>query len=74
MPALGGWVQGEGTSLPDLITLLLFFFFFFFLGVSLSPMGGPRLRVESKPQLPAYPTATATWDLSHACNLHHSSW
>ena len=74
MPALGGWVQGEGTSLPDLITLLLFFFFFCILGLCLRHMEVPRLRVKSEPQLPAYPTATATWDLSHACNLHHSSW
>ena len=22
----------------------------------------------------AYTTATATWDLSHVCNLHHCSW
>ena len=34
----------------------------------------PRLGVESKLQLPAYPTATATWDLSHVCNLYYSSW
>ena len=33
----------------------------------------PRLGVESEFQLPAYTTATATWDLSHICNLHHSS-
>ena len=25
-------------------------------------------------QLPAYATATETWDPSHLCNLHHSSW
>ena len=24
-------------------------------------------------QLPAYTTATAMWDLSHICDLHHSS-
>ena len=34
----------------------------------------PRVGVESELQLPAYTTATATWDLSHVCNLHHSSW
>ena len=32
----------------------------------------PRLGVESELQLPAYTTATAMWDPSHACNLHHS--
>ena len=34
----------------------------------------PRLGVESKLQLPAYVTATATQDLSHVCNLQQSSW
>ena len=32
----------------------------------------PRLEVESEPQLPAYTTATATWDPSHISHLHHS--
>ena len=32
----------------------------------------PRLGVELELQLPAYPTATATPDPSHACHLHHS--
>ena len=33
----------------------------------------PRLGAELELQLPAYPTATATQDLNHVCNLHHSS-
>ena len=35
----------------------------------------PRLEAELKLQLLAYATATATatQDLSHVCNLHHSS-
>ena len=33
-----------------------------------------RLGVKSELLLPAYPTATATHDLSHICDLHHSSW
>ena len=33
----------------------------------------PRLGVSSELQLPACTTATATPDLSHVCNLHHSS-
>ena len=37
-------------------------------------MEGPRLRIELELQLLAYPTATATPDLSHICDLHHSSW
>ena len=34
----------------------------------------PRLGVEFELQLLAYTTATATWDPSRICNLHHSSW
>ena len=34
----------------------------------------PRPGVKSELQLPAYTTATATWDLSCICNLCHSSW
>ena len=34
----------------------------------------PRLGVELKLQLQAYTTATATLDLSHIWNLHHSLW
>ena len=33
----------------------------------------PRLGVESELQLPAYATATATWDLSSVGDLHQSS-
>ena len=33
--------------------------------------GSSQARVESELQLMAY--ATATWDLRHTCNLHHSS-
>ena len=46
----------------------------FFLGPNLQHMEVPRLGVESELQLPAYARATATWDLSHLCDLHHSSW
>ena len=34
----------------------------------------PRLGVKLELQLPAYTTARATRDPSHACSLHHSSW
>ena len=53
-----------------------FFFFFFFL-VFLRPyprhMEVPRLGIKSELQLPGYATATAMWDLSCVCDLHHSS-
>ena len=50
-----------------------FFFFLVFLGPHLRHMVVPRLGVESELQPPAYTTATETLDLSHACDLHHSS-
>ena len=34
----------------------------------------PRLWIKAELQLPAYTPATATWDPSHVCNRHHSSW
>jgi len=34
----------------------------------------PRLGVKLELQLPAYTTATITWDLSHICDVCHSSW
>ena len=52
---------------PDLLLL------FFFLGLYLQHMEVPRVGVESELQLPTYPSATATWDLSLICDLHHSS-
>ena len=35
--------------------------------------GSSRLRVKWELQLPAYTTAMAIPDLSHVCDLHHSS-
>ena len=65
--------KSEKCSLPS---SLFFppFFVFVFLGPHLQHMAVPRLGVESEIQLPAYTTATATWDLSRICNLHYSSW
>ena len=59
------------TVLPSF--LILFFSFCLFLGLHLWHMGVLRLGVESDLQLLAYITATATWDPSSNCNLHHSS-
>ena len=36
-------------------------------------MEAPRVGVKSELQLPAYTIATQTGDLSHVCDLHHSS-
>ena len=44
-----------------------------FLGPHSQHMEVPRLGAELELPLLAYTIATATWDLSHICNLHHSS-
>ena len=48
-------------------------FFFFFLQPHLQHMEVPGPGVESELQLQACPTATATLDLSHICDLCHRS-
>ena len=45
-----------------------------FLGLFPQRVDVPRLGVKSELQPPVYATATATWDPSHVCGLHHSSW
>ena len=52
----------------------LSFIFFAFLGLYPQPLGGPRLVVPSKLQLPARVTATATPDPTCVCELHHGLW
>ena len=44
-------------------------FFSFFLVSHLQHMEVPGLGVKLEPQLQAYTAATATWDLSHICDL-----
>ena len=61
--------------------LFLFFYFFVYLFIYLfcflEPNWGhmevPRIGGQVELQLLDYTTTIATWDLSHACNLHHSS-
>ena len=48
-------------------------FYFCFLGPHSRHMEVPGPGVKSELQLLAYATATAMWDESHVCNLHHSS-
>ena len=62
---------------PLLLRILIFifyfyFFFFFFLGLQLWHMEVPRLGVKQK-SVYATATAMATLDLSHICDLYHSS-
>ena len=45
-----------------------------FLEPNLRHMEVPGLGINSELQLPAYTRATATLDLSHVFDLHHSSW
>ena len=40
----------------------------------MSHMVVPRLGVKLELQLLAYATATAMWDPSCICDLHHNSW
>ena len=60
--------------IPSLFFFPFLIFFFFFLGPHPWHMEVPRLGAELELQLPACTTATARWDLSHICDLHHSSW
>ena len=55
------------------VAIIMLSLVLFFLGPHLQHMQVPRLGVESEVRLPVYTTATATPDLSHFCNLHHSS-
>ena len=66
-------MAAKGHLLLLLLYLLLLLLFVF---LSLHPwhMEVPRLGVKLELQLPAYATATATWDPSCVCDLHHSSW
>ena len=60
------WIQQNSSTFQG-----LFFFLFFFLGPHPWHMEVPRLEIELELQLPDY--ATATWNLSLVCDLHHSS-
>ena len=58
-----------------LICLFIFYFFALcFLGPHPWHMEFLRLGVQLELQLPAYATATATWNLSCVFDLYHSSW
>ena len=59
-------------SLETLISGEGYDYTLFFLGPQPRHMEVPRLGVIQEMQLPPY--ATATPDVSHICDLHHSSW
>ena len=54
--------------------MFVYLFMFVLLGLHSWHTEVPRLGVQLELQLPAYTTATATWDPSQVCKLHHSSW
>ena len=58
---------------PRMCTIKLFVVVVAFLGQNLQHKEVPCLGVKSELQLLTYATATATQDLSHVCELHHSS-
>ena len=51
----------------------MYFILFWFLQLQPEHMEVPVLGVELELQLPAYTTATTTWNPSCICDLHHSS-
>ena len=53
-------------------SLFFFCFFVFCFWQRVAPEAYGSSQARGLEQLPA--TATATWDLSHICDLHHSSW
>ena len=55
------------------IQVLCTFFFFWFFRATPMACGSSRLEIKWELQIPAYTTATATWDLSCVCDLRHSS-
>ena len=67
---------GNHASSKFISAIFLFFFsfsFWSFLGLHSWHTEVPRLGVESELQPLAYTTGTATPDLSHVCDLYHSS-
>ena len=54
-------------SISVIIIIIIFF------RSTLAAYGSPGPGIELELQLPAYTTATAMWDPSHVCDLHHSS-
>ena len=70
---LVGFITTEPQQVPLYFLNFFFLSFLQLLGPLLRQMEVPGLGVESELQLPAYARAIATQDLSHVCDLHHSS-
>ena len=72
VPKTSPW-HDSGNNWHNDIRKTALWVFFFLLGLHPWHMEVPRLEVESELQLLAYTTATATQDLSCACDLYRSS-
>ena len=53
---------------------IFIFYLSVFLGLHLRHVEVPRLGIRLELQTLAYTTATAMWDPSRLCDLHHNSW
>ena len=53
---------------------VLFCFVFLLFRTTLAAYRSSQARGQLELQPLAYATATRIWNLSHVCNLHHSSW
>ena len=64
--------ESEGPGIPGSPFIHSDIFFHPFRAARMA-CGVPRLGVQSELKLPAYTTATATWEPSLVCDLQHSS-
>ena len=69
-------IQDRHVNLGVDVNLYSSFFFIIIIFEGPLPwhMEVPRLGVKLELQLLVYVTATATWNLTHVCDLHHGSW
>ena len=65
-------IRGLRESLTQMI-FILFCFIYLFLRATLAAYGSSQARGRIGDAAAGYTTATATWDLSRICDLHHSS-
>ena len=72
-PTAAFYLSNSDPSLMSQFIFILLFCLLSFGGLHLWNIEVPRLGVELELLLPAYATATATWDPSCICKLHHSS-
>ena len=69
-----GYQTAHRYTLGKLNSLEIIFFFFVFSRAAPMAHGDSQARGPVRAVAAAYAKATATGDLSHICDLHHSSW